>query len=83
MNSYFYCERRRCELSWLQIPPYLIGCFVIGAVIGYMVFKVYFKIKSEAINYKGSNTSVNKATLDTPKPPVVKKINKGVDCSVK
>lgn len=60
-------------MSWWKIPPYLIGCFVIGTVIGYMIFKMYFKIKSEAINYKGSSTLVNKANPDTPKPPVVKK----------
>lgn len=62
-------------MIWWQIPPYLIGCFVIGAVIGYMICSFYFKIKSEAINYKSSDytTSVNKAKPDTPKPPVVKK----------
>lgn len=62
-------------MNWWQIPPYLIGCFIIGTVIGYMIFKVYFKIKSEVINYKSSDytISVNKATPDTPKPPVVKK----------
>lgn len=64
-------------MSWWQIPPYLIGCFVIGAVIAnvmsVVIFKVYFKIKSEAINSKGSSVLVKKATPDTPKPPVVKK----------
>lgn len=62
-------------MSWWQIPPYLIGCFVISVIFGYIICSFYFQIKNVAIKSKGSDytTSVNKATPDTPKPPIVKK----------